>query len=130
MMGACRKEASMKRLFFLIFLIGMAVLIVLAFAACSATHGSSGSGGAGAASSSATSSTAGTGGFTSSVGVGGSGGACLGIASKANPVPLDIFVMLDQSGSMLLDAGNAMTRWQTVKAAITSFVQQPSTAGI
>src|SRR5512144_401278 len=39
--------------------------------------------------------------------------ACVGDAEKAVPIPLDLFVMLDQSGSMLLDAGNQLSRWQT-----------------
>jgi hypothetical protein len=67
---------------------------------------------------------------SSSGGSGGFGGGCAGVASKVEPTPLDIFVMLDQSGSMLQDAGNLLSRWQTVKQALTTFVQEPSTDGI
>src|SRR5688572_4479029 len=58
------------------------------------------------------------------------GSICTGVALHAEPFPLDIFVMLDQSGSMSMDAGNLLTRWQTVKNAITQFVQQDEVAGI
>jgi hypothetical protein len=61
---------------------------------------------------------------------GGSGGACIGELFEADPVPLDIFVMLDQSGSMLLGAGNGFSRWQTIQQAFTAFVQQPNLDGI
>ena len=67
---------------------------------------------------------------SSSGGSGGFGGGCAGVATKVEPIPLDIFVMLDQSGSMTQDAGNLLSRWQTVKQALTTFVQEPSTAGI
>jgi hypothetical protein len=130
---------------FLLGAVGLITLATAAFAACSAsiTPGSGGAGGSGsstsgdgasssesASSSASASSTDGAGGFTTSSGAGGSGGGCAGKALMAMPVPLDIFVMLDQSGSMSTDAGNGMSRWQTVKSALTSFTQQPSTAGI
>ncbi len=60
----------------------------------------------------------------------GIGGACAGKLFKAEPIPLDIFVMLDQSGSMNLDAGNTMSRWNTVKTALAAFVNQPTSEGI
>jgi hypothetical protein len=70
---------------------------------------------------------------TSTGGSGGSsgiGGGCASSSSKAEPIPLDIFIMLDQSGSMLQDAGNGMNKWQTVKAAITAFTQDDASEGI
>ena len=48
----------------------------------------------------------------------------------AEPTPLDIFIMLDQSGSMNEDADNALTKWQSVKAAISVFVQDDGPEGI
>src|SRR5690242_4398587 len=117
MMGAVRKEASMHRFFFLI---GAAALLILMFTGCSASNNPGGTGGAANSGAVSSSSHAGTGGFMPS-GTGGDGGACVGVASKATPIPLDISVMLDQSGSMLIDAGNGMNRWQTVTAALTSF---------
>ncbi len=60
----------------------------------------------------------------------GAGGGCVGTSIKAEPIPLDIVVMLDQSGSMKDPAGNGLTKWKTVQNALTSFVQQPKAAGI
>ncbi len=58
------------------------------------------------------------------------GGGCVGTKSVAEPLPLDLFIMLDQSGSMLQGAGNGESRWDTVVAAITAFVQAPESVGI
>jgi hypothetical protein len=106
-------------------------------AACAAgnqTAGSSVGGSGGSSSSTGLSSTGGSGGgimmATGTGGTTGTGGSCVGVSSKADPIPLDIFVMLDQSGSMNLDAGNGMSRWQTVQTAFGMFVQQPSAKGI
>jgi hypothetical protein len=55
---------------------------------------------------------------------------CIGESFAGEPFPLDMFVMMDQSGSMGLDAGNTLTRWQTVKNALAEFVNQPATAGL
>lgn len=123
--------AAMLRALPLVFV--AAASAALSFGACSASTSSTGFGGSGG--SATTSSTTGSGGaFTtsssSSGGSTGAGGGCAGVSFAAKPVPLDIFVMLDQSGSMNLSAGNGMTRWESAKAAITSFVQQPSTDGI
>src|SRR5687768_14451002 len=41
------------------------------------------------------------------------GGGCASSSTKAEPIPLDIFIMLDQSGSMAEDAGNTLSKWQT-----------------
>lgn len=60
----------------------------------------------------------------------GIGGGCAGTSVKAEPVPLDIFVMLDQSGSMSMDAGNNLSRWQTVRTALQTFVLDPKSDGI
>ncbi len=88
------------------------------------SSGLSGSGGAGGTG----------GGLVMTTGSGGSttggGGGCVGDTSQADPIPLDIFVMLDQSGSMTQDAGNGMSRWATIQNAFTSFVQQANAKGI
>jgi hypothetical protein len=60
----------------------------------------------------------------------GTGGGCVGTSVKAEPIPLDIVVMLDQSGSMKDSAGNNMSKWDTVKSALTTFMKQPNVAGI
>lgn len=83
-----------------------------------------------------TTTTTGGGGSGSGFGGGESGGAppigggCASSSTQAEPLPLDIFIMLDQSGSMTEDAGNALSKWQTVRAAITEFVQSDSSEGI
>jgi hypothetical protein len=61
---------------------------------------------------------------------GGSGGGCIGESFEAEPIPLDIFVMLDQSGSMLQGAGNGLSRWETIQQAFTAFVNQPNLDGL
>lgn len=60
----------------------------------------------------------------------GIGGACAGTFTKAMPIPLDIFIMLDQSGSMAMDAGNNLSRWETIKAALGAFVNEDTSDGI
>jgi hypothetical protein len=67
--------------------------------------------------------------------LGGSGGAggieeCVGVTTEAKKLPLDMYVIVDQSGSMLEQAG-PKTRWQHVVDALTGFVSQsPATDGI
>ncbi|MEP7120909.1 MAG: hypothetical protein ABJE95_08370 [Byssovorax sp.] len=100
--------------------------------ACTAAP-SGGFGGSGPATSSVSSASSDVGGgfTTSSAGDStGTGGACVGTSAKAALSPLDIFVMLDQSGSMLQDAGNSLSRWKTIQSALAAFVKQPSTGGI
>jgi len=56
--------------------------------------------------------------------------ACATESKTANPVPLDLFIMLDQSGSMddPLQAGG--TKWTAVTTALKGFFQDPSNAGL
>ncbi|MBK6517192.1 MAG: VWA domain-containing protein [Polyangiaceae bacterium] len=60
-------------------------------------------------------------------GGGAEGGGCAGEDYVAEKVPLDIYLMLDQSGSM---SDGSPSRWDAVVGAITAFVQSPSTAGV
>lgn len=61
---------------------------------------------------------------------GGLGAACAAVVSKAEPVPLDMYLMLDSSGSMLdLTAGGA-SKWDAVKTALRSFLNDPASAGL
>jgi hypothetical protein len=60
----------------------------------------------------------------------GVGGGCAGISVGADKVPLDMYVMLDQSGSMSDPANGGGTRWEAVEAAFNTFVNQPEAAGI
>ncbi|MFT3766776.1 MAG: VWA domain-containing protein [Minicystis sp.] len=56
--------------------------------------------------------------------------ACAADVNKAVPVTLDMFVMLDQSGSMSDPIPGGQTKWEAVTSAIASFLAQPSAEGI
>ena len=56
--------------------------------------------------------------------------ACATSVVSAQKIPLDLFVMLDQSSSMSDSVSGGGTKWQSVTAAITSFVGQPNLDGI
>ena len=59
------------------------------------------------------------------------GGGCAGETKTAEKVPLDMYIMLDQSGSMSdPPSGGTGTRWAAVTAALNTFVNQPEAAGI
>lgn len=62
----------------------------------------------------------------------GSGGnnACAAEPHQAQQLPLDMYIMLDQSGSMDDPTGAGPTKWDAVSSALNSFIQQPSLAGI
>lgn len=65
-------------------------------------------------------------------GVGG-GMQCAAVSQTAKQAPLDMLVMMDQSGSMAETTSskkNAPTKWQAVTSAIASFVGDPSSNGI
>lgn len=56
--------------------------------------------------------------------------ACAAVHNTAQPTPVDLFIMLDQSTSMAEAAGNGQTKWQAVVAAIKAFVASPQATGI
>jgi len=56
--------------------------------------------------------------------------ACATSTETAQPIPLDMFVMLDQSGSMSDGVANGGTKWQAVTSALDTFVQQPGLSGV
>ncbi len=101
---------------------------------------SGGSGGAGGATGGAGGAMGGTGG--SVVVTGGASGAgasgassgtggtdiieCAGSVEMGMPIPVDVYVMLDISGSMLEPA----TKWDSVKSALGSFFVDPQSAGL
>jgi uncharacterized protein YegL len=85
----------------------------------SGTSGGSGGTSGGAGGSGGITTDAGTAG-----GAGGSADACANTVFVREPVPFDMFVLLDQSGSM-----NG-SRWEQVTGAIQTFVQSPASAGI
>jgi hypothetical protein len=80
-----------------------------------------------------TSGSGGGGGSVITGGASGTGGAmvneCVGDKSTGQPVPLDVYVMLDISGSMLDPAGTG-SKWDAVKAALAAFFADPASAGL
>ncbi|MEZ4294383.1 MAG: VWA domain-containing protein [Polyangiaceae bacterium] len=56
--------------------------------------------------------------------------ACAAETTSANPVQLDLFVMLDQSGSMSNTVSGGATKWSAVTSALKSFMQDPSNTGL
>jgi hypothetical protein len=122
----------MRRILSLAFMGSLCALI----AACADANGGGGGGGGG-------------GGDDLGAGGGGGGGGggefdlagflspdlngCASDTQTAKPLPLDIYLMLDTSGSMSQQTGtgsNAPTKWQAVRTALTSFVNDPASAGI
>lgn len=66
-------------------------------------------------------------------GVGGDGiEECAGDLVEAQRVPLDMYVMLDVSGSMLSPTEGDMnvTKWQAVSSALSGFISDDASAGI
>lgn len=59
-------------------------------------------------------------------------GACAAQSANAEPVPLDLYVMMDSSKSMLdvAGTGTTVTKWQTVSAAMTAFLNDPQSRGM
>jgi hypothetical protein len=90
--------------------------------------------------------TGGSGGSQPSVGTGGSSAApnlgsggsaggtdpneCASAAFEAEPVPVDLAIMLDQSGSMAQPSSGGGTLWSAVTGALTTFVTSPKAGGI
>lgn len=95
----------------------------------------SSNGGSGASSSGGSSTVVLTGGATSSGGAGNEGGAgtevptCGGDEHQAMLLPLDLYVMLDSSGSMF-DTIGTQTKWQAIQNALTTFLEDPASDGI
>jgi hypothetical protein len=77
--------------------------------------------------------TGGVGGFNpANTGAGagtGTGGGCGHEHYNAQPKPLDMYIMLDQSGSMG-DSVPGGTKWSTVTDALSQFVHLPEAAGL
>jgi hypothetical protein len=75
------------------------------------------------------------GGFDAPVGTGGQGGLGGGCATDrydGEVVPLDMYLLLDKSGSMSStdEDGGAVTRWDQVTGAIKEFLNLPGTNGL
>jgi len=97
-------------------------------AGASGNTGASNSGGAGGGGTGASG-----GGLFGGSGNGGSGGlqGCATDTVLGEPVPINMVVMLDQSGSMNDDVGGGATRWEAVTGALSSFMAQaPADLGL
>jgi hypothetical protein len=58
-------------------------------------------------------------------------GACAGMLYKGQSLPTDLFVMFDQSGSMLLKVEDGVTtRIDAVRAAVDQFMHAPESSGL
>ena len=57
---------------------------------------------------------------------------CAGVYVEATHSPVDLYVMLDRSGSMDTAIGNesSTTKWEAVTAALRSFVSDPRSIGV
>ncbi|HTQ08011.1 MAG TPA: hypothetical protein VMI54_29360, partial [Polyangiaceae bacterium] len=80
--------------------------------------------------------TTGMGGSAGSAGSAGTGGTmvsqvCAGDVEMGMPVPVDVYVMLDISGSMLDPSGTSgVTKWDAVKSALSAFFADMQSAGL
>jgi hypothetical protein len=66
-------------------------------------------------------------------GTGGTGASCAGTTSKAKLVPIDMYIMLDKSGSMSELTGaqmNGPSKWDAISKALNSFFVDPNSAGL
>jgi Mg-chelatase subunit ChlD len=56
--------------------------------------------------------------------------ACATQSASAERFPLDLYVMMDSSGSMTDPTASGVTKWDAVRAALTAFFKDPSSTGI
>jgi hypothetical protein len=127
----------------------LSCLVAFVASACGSTAGSNVNGGAGSGNGSGSGNGAGASngsggsihiadpelglGGEGVVGVGGAGiDACAGDLVQAQRIPLDMYVMLDVSGSMTEPTvGNpTITKWEAVSSALTDFVSDKASDGI
>ena len=96
-------------------------------------------GGPGGTSSGGTGATSGNGGLLIDTGTGataGTGGGfdpdsgCAAEVQSGENIPVAIYIMLDKSGSMTEMSGGGQTKWDAVRAAMTSFVNDTQSAGL
>lgn len=57
-------------------------------------------------------------------------GACAASVQRAKQLPLDIFLMLDSSGSMNETTSTGATKWASVRNALQSFLGDPASSGM
>src|SRR5262245_52281183 len=105
----------------------------------SGSAGSNNGGSSGNSGSSGDSGSSGVGGFAGTSGAAGSGQAgtagmaCAGSSVKGELIPLDMYIMLDKSGSMLDKTGqngNGPPKWDAVTAALDAFFADQGSDGL
>lgn len=55
---------------------------------------------------------------------------CATDTAKANPLPLDLYVLFDTSGGMIYEASPGVTKMKATSDAMMAFLNDPSSAGI
>ena len=58
------------------------------------------------------------------------GGACAATSTKGQLTPLDLMIMLDQSGSMKETPTGTISKWSAVVQGLSAFVNDPAASGI
>jgi len=56
--------------------------------------------------------------------------ACATATQKAQQVPLDLYIMMDSSESMNDMTASGQTKWDAVRTALTTFIQDQASAGL
>jgi hypothetical protein len=56
--------------------------------------------------------------------------ACAVATQTAQTVPLDLYIMMDSSGSMAALTASNQTKWDAVRGALTTFLRDPSSSGL
>lgn len=56
--------------------------------------------------------------------------SCVKQSEEAKKVPVDMFIMLDRSESMLGVTGTGQTKWDAIRAALNKFVSDPRSDGL
>jgi hypothetical protein len=56
--------------------------------------------------------------------------ACAAHSQVAQRLPLDLYMMMDSSGSMTELTATGVSKWDAVRSAMTSFLQDPQSAGL
>lgn len=55
---------------------------------------------------------------------------CVGQTQHAEAVPVDMYLMLDRSASMLEMTGTGQTKWDALRSALASFIADPQSDGL
>lgn len=56
--------------------------------------------------------------------------SCVGETQGAEPIEVDMYVMLDRSGSMLGLTNDGTTKWDAVRSALIAFASDPASMGL